>query len=108
MPSDTASEGAAISLGRFAGTLADATGSREGGSCSVSSNPNGAFFFPDDFPRLDASVVSVRLAGLAFLADAEELPVERELVRLEATTLAAGCGLPVSGLGGASNAAALA
>src|SRR5438270_8481019 len=111
IPSDTASEGAAITLGRFAGAFAEVTGSRDGGSCSVSSNPNGAFFFPEDFSRLEASVVSadfsVRLVELALLAATEELLVERELGALDATTVL-GAGLPVSGLGGASSAAALA
>src|SRR5579864_6926955 len=37
IPSDTASEGAAITLGRFTG--AEATGSRDGGSRNVSSKP---------------------------------------------------------------------
>src|SRR6185312_9134821 len=110
MPSDTASEGAAITLGRFAGTLGAAAVSAEGGSCSVSSNPIDAFFFPEDFSRLDASVVSVgfsvRLAGLTLLAATEEFSVERGLGARDATVLEEG--LPTSGLGGASNAAALA
>jgi hypothetical protein len=48
-----------MTLGRFAGALGAAAVSREGGSCNVSSKPKGAFFFPEDFPRFDASVVSV-------------------------------------------------
>ena len=105
IPSEMASEGAAITLGRFAG--AEATGSRDGGSRNVSSKPKGAFFFEEDFALVEASAVSVRLLGAGLLAATEEFPVARELVRFDATTVLVD-GLPVSGLGGASNAAALA
>src|SRR6185312_3584145 len=66
MPSDTASDGAAITLGRFTGAFA-ATVSCDGGSCKVSSKPKGVFFFLEVSPRLEASVVSVGFAVFGLL-----------------------------------------
>src|SRR5258707_8533938 len=108
IPSETASEGAAIPLGRFVGGLDAATSPRDGGSCNVSSKPKGAFFFAD-LPLPEASAVSVRLVGLGLLAAIDELPVDREFVLVDADRVfAAGFARPESGLGGESNAAALA
>src|SRR5205823_4926333 len=62
IPSETASEGAAITLGRFAG-LADATGSRDGGSRKVSSKPIVTFLV-----RLERADDAVVLTEASFRA----------------------------------------
>src|ERR1051326_3087054 len=111
IPSEIASEGAAIALGRFAGFV-EATGSGVGGPRNVSSKPIVTFFFPperaDDAVVLLASFRALRIVSAEALV-AREFPLEGAGRFADATTaFEAGFAVPLSGLGGASNAAALA
>ena len=74
IPSETASEGAAIAFGRF--TAAGATGSGDGGPRNVSSKPMVTFFFPPE--RADDAVVLAETSFRALPLVSAGVVVERE------------------------------
>src|SRR5215831_2592355 len=110
IPSETASEGAAITLGRFAGT--EAAVSCDGGSRNVSSKPIVTFLLCERSDDLSALLVAsfraLRVGSVEVFGE-REFPLDVAGGVADATrAFEVAFALPLSGVGGAFSAAALA